>query len=251
MGCALWSIPSLALAAWLGSGGSAPASVAQLPASLAYCRTVAQLDLPAWLPLAVVETEGRLNTTFTDDLQDQVFRRALDAHDAAWWTAWANRNAGLARRSLSLRARSGKWPADLVISGYVISVGPAQITPRTLLAACQGRADLAACEGGAREVLLRLFDEAAAPELAAIVISHERRRFCAGLAATRCAPSSLQLAGLYNWGTDIYLARRGRRFRPNAFTDGVRRSPYFARTDGDGLCDGVTNPGRASAKDTR
>ena len=190
---------------------SSPVQVSGLrsDAVRASCRAAEELGIPSSLPASLIVAETVLNRGLKDSIEDGALRLALDVHDAAWWQAWGERNKTFADVSLKWRVKWNKWPSQLITSGYVISFGPAQITPRTALAACAAvRARNEVCGRATYETLRSLLDPLRSAELAAVVLRYEKDRFCS-YTGGRCGLSDELLAALYNYGSDIYVLKYG------------------------------------------
>lgn len=97
-------------------------------AILFFCK---KYDVDPILVKAILEVEGE-NINSIDYLQDLLLESQLARHDSTWWENWATRHDSIANNYLPLRSKSGKWPVSLYSSLYVVSFGPAQITPRTI-----------------------------------------------------------------------------------------------------------------------
>lgn len=155
-----------------------------------------EYNLDPFLIRAILEVEGE-NTGTVDRVQDFLLKSALTRHDSTWWEIWAARNDSIARRYFALRGSTGKWPVVLYSSLYVVSIGPAQITPRTILDICRKQE----MKMGVKETLCDLLDEDACIELLCIVLRYETSRFRP--ADDIFARPELQ-ATLYNYGSDLY-----------------------------------------------
>jgi hypothetical protein len=73
-----------------------------------------------------------------------------------------------------VRLVSNKWPLEVISTGIVFSIGPAQITPLTALKACsytQPRPSI--CAKGVRSLVKELLTQAGSIEIAALVLRYE------------------------------------------------------------------------------
>jgi hypothetical protein len=80
----------------------------------------------------------------------------------------------MADRAEPLRLQSNRWPVDLVATGLVVSIGPAQITPRTAILACAAvvpRPD--ACGRGVKDLVESLLEETKSLNVVALVLRYE------------------------------------------------------------------------------
>ena len=169
------------------------------------CVLARSLKVPDNLAIGLAVAEQALNVSTKDRVEDVFLRTALAVHEAAWWDTWAARSEDVAGRHVDDRARMGRWPSSSQMNGYVISFGPAQITPRTVLTACRDRPTLAVCKGGTRAIISRLLRTDTALEMGTIVISAEQDRYCKLANIKTCVLDTIMLANLYNYGSDIYF----------------------------------------------
>lgn len=182
---------------------------------LPFCAGIDRLDVPTELIAAVIVAENQINRGVADTIQDILFDGLVKYHDDKWWSAWAERSFQLTNEAETTRLVSNKWPADVVATGFVFSIGPAQITPRTALRACASLSNSpATCVGGVRHLVKSLLSDRGAVELAAVVLRAEATWH---LEISGVDPSrDLALwATLYNAGGDYY--RNARANGPNHF----------------------------------
>jgi hypothetical protein len=92
--------------------------------------------VPPEVTAGVFIAEELLNRGAVDITQDTLFHFLVRSRDDNWWTHWALDAMELADRAEDARMVSNKWPLNIVKTGIVFSIGPAQITPRTVLHAC-------------------------------------------------------------------------------------------------------------------
>ena len=154
--------------------------------------------------------EQTLNVGAIDGVQDAVIRRLLRAKSSEWWNIWLASNEALEARVARFRLIANKWPERLVLTTYVGSVGPAQLTPRTVLRACRSVATPTAhpCHGGVRQILSTALDDDGAFELAAVVLAFEAQQWKT-LHDEDIRVNVGLLSSLYSAGGDYYHGRRG------------------------------------------
>lgn len=176
--------------------------------------------IPATAIAGVIPAEWSLNRSFVDTAQERWLSLRLQRHDDAWREQWSEesaREAALARAANS--GRSGNWPLSLLVSGYVMSFGPAQIKPITVLPACRRfAADEPVCRQGTKGLMAALLCEADSLRLAAVVLRQEADvwRTHTGGDATR---DPGLLTTLYSTGAQARVAMKNEagRSRPNGF----------------------------------
>jgi hypothetical protein len=145
-----------------------------LPERKLFCRAGHQYKVPPELVAGVFLAENVLNRGWKDRAQDAIFQFLVDNRDEKWWSQWADEAMAMADRDEEIRLMSNKWPVELVSTGIVFSIGPAQITPRTALTAClQAQPRPSICEGGVRSLVKRLLSQAGSIEIAALVLQYE------------------------------------------------------------------------------
>ncbi len=134
--------------------------------------SAAQLYLPS-PSVKYIVAENRANRGIKDELEDAAFRFLLKEKDDEWWERWAANNMQMAEAAEEPHLISNKWPVELIATGLVVSIGPAQITPRTALRACQALRDKPICEGGAKSLVSQMLDAVASIKVAAAVLRFE------------------------------------------------------------------------------
>lgn len=182
--------------------------------TLPFCKS-GRADVPPEMIAGVVIAENQLNRGIKDTLQDTLFEALLKYHDEGWWSTWHDRSSALARNADAARLSSNKWSADVVATGFVFSIGPAQITPRTAFIACGNVTNPpAVCLGSAKQLVNNLLEKGGAVELAAVILSSE--------ASTHMKLSGIDVsrepalwATLYNLGGDYFRANH--RVKSNSF----------------------------------
>jgi hypothetical protein len=119
----------------------------------------------------VIAAEQTLNRNFKDTVQDTFLEYELATRPAAFWEPWRIRCRDISESATEMFVKTGKWPQELVRNGYVMSFGPAQITPRTLFSAFErtGIRDFPATE----EVMAGLLKPHVSIEYAAIILKAE------------------------------------------------------------------------------
>lgn len=193
-------------------------------ARLPYCDVAASHGVRASVLAGVVLAEKQLNRDWSDAVQDGLFRIALALRSDEGWRRWAERASAAAQAGLAARARTTDWSRDVAWTGFVFSLGPAQITPRTALRACGNAPHAPDWCAGVGSTIRALLDETTSLEVAALVLRDERETH---LRATDVdvgdAPG--RWATLYNFGGDLFRARfRDRPARPaNGFGQWVER----------------------------
>lgn len=197
---------------------------------LPYCEVAATHGVPAGVLAGVVLAEKQLNRDWSDPIQDGLFRIALALRGEEGWRLWAQRASAAAQAGLSERARSADWSRDLIWTGFVFSLGPAQITPRTALRACANAAPKPDWCASADRTIRALLDETRSLHVAALVLRDEREIH---LKATQVDLSGApgRWATLYNFGGEIFRARfADRPDRPaNGFGQWIERNQAAIR----------------------
>lgn len=137
-------------------------------------RAAAQHKIPLAAVAGVIAAEWILNRNFVDSLQDQWLLTRLEMHDDVWWERWAAESARAAEYARSARLLSNKWPVSLVASGYVMSFGPAQIQPRTVILACKRFSfEEPICRQDVRSLMRSLLAAEASVWLVAVILRYE------------------------------------------------------------------------------
>jgi hypothetical protein len=182
-----------------------------------FCEAGARLGVPPEIVAGVVLAEELLNRSAIDIAQDTIFQFLLNTRDENWWTQWGVDAMKLADDSEDLRILSNKWPPHVISSGVVVSIGPAQITPRTALRACAYLKETpSVCKEGTRALMRRLLDDLGAADVAAMVLRFEQEAHVAagGIDLSRDVG---RWATAYNFGGDYYRHAFTERFPVNAF----------------------------------
>jgi hypothetical protein len=171
---------------------------------LPFCKVSETSGVPAPLLAGVFLAENKFNRDWKDTVQDLVFSGLLEVRDDKWWQEWASKGLALAEGVRSERQLSNKWPAEVVSTGIVFSIGPAQITPRTALRACDNAANRPrACSGGPKAIVSGLLDENTSVEMASVVLQFEAESY--QVLSGREAKNDLGLwATLYNGGAEYF-----------------------------------------------
>ena len=173
---------------------------------LPYCVVSRRYGVSPEVLAGVVLAEKQLNRDWTDRLQDGVFTVLLALRSERGWQEWAHEALARADRSIKERARSRSWPSDVVWTGVIFSLGPAQITPRTAFHACRNATAPPDWCATPRRLIEALMDETRSLEVAALVLVDERKRH---LAETQVDVGGRpgQWATLYNFGGEIFRTR--------------------------------------------
>jgi hypothetical protein len=159
----------------------------------------------------VVTAEQNLNINYIDSMQNVLLKSWLVEHDEQWWFKWAESNERLAYKADDLRARSNKWPIELIMSGYVMSYGPAQITPRTLLRACNShKIKPMLCKGTTKEIVADLLTEEPSTlfEIVAIVLDYDASQWERRNKDKNDIRNNIGALGtMYSMGSDYYYRK--------------------------------------------
>jgi hypothetical protein len=200
--------------------GAATCSTFAAYAGETSCAAAHRLRIPEYLPVALVLTEQTKNVGSKDLVEDALLRTLLETRSDQWWEHWKNQNEAVERIAINDRAKFGRWPLDLLTSGYVVSVGPAQITPRAALRACKSyKQILSACNGNTRSTLTKLLSLPGALLIATAVAAYERDEYCSQYRMCNLDPT--EFATLYNTGADLYVKLHGSKLMPNGFGKSV------------------------------
>ncbi len=168
------------------------------------CDTAALTGIPPESLAGVIVAERTLNNGLFDNMQNVFVGHLLKAYNNTWWEEWAKSSETLATEMMNLRLISNKWPLELSKNGYVMSVGPAQITPRTAIRACEAiDSDVEACRGGVKGIVSNLLDFNRSIELAAAVLVYESLEYNKNAETVEVLPLAL-LGTLYNIGGEYY-----------------------------------------------
>lgn len=168
------------------------------------CQLSSKLQISSQVVAGVIIAEWHLNYGVIDKIQDIYISKLLQLYETTWWDQWALKSEAIAISALQVRRYSNKWPIELVKSGYVMSIGFAQITPRTAIHACkQLRNQVEACNGGARYIVEGLLDNKRSIELATAVLHFEAQEHMKETGIDSKNDLAL-LATIYNIGGDFY-----------------------------------------------
>jgi hypothetical protein len=174
---------------------------------LPFCSVAKEFGVPVGLLAGVYLFENQINRGPKDTVQDGVFSILLAFRDGEWWRAWASAAMALADSGQDARLLSNKWSIDVISTGLVFSVGPAQITPRTALLACDALgSETRICKGGVKEIIASLLDESNAVRMAALVLKYEfamQKR----LAKDDVSVDIATWATIYNVGGEYFRGR--------------------------------------------
>ena len=144
---------------------------------------------------AIIDTE-RKNINSIDRAQDIILNHLLKTKNNSWWENWAESNDSIANSYFAMRCESGKWPTCLYSSLYVVSIGDAQITPRTILNVLRST-DNNIC---VKNVMTQLLTKCGSVELMCEVLCYQIRSF--DIIDITDKPD---IQGtLYNFGLDLY-----------------------------------------------
>jgi hypothetical protein len=141
-----------------GDQGLTDSSV-RLLLKLPFCAAAKKYDVSPEVLAGVFLYENQINRQIKDTIQDGVFTILLQNRDDNWWAYWAERAMKMADDTERVRLVSNKWPLEVIATGVVVSIGPAQITPRTVLRACNVLTDIDVCRHGIRYLITGLLDE--------------------------------------------------------------------------------------------
>jgi len=183
-------------------------------------KAAAAHGLPGAAIAGVIAAEWTLNRSYVDTAQELWLSLRLKRNDDAWWEHWADQAAQEAAQARAAQpGRINPWPLSLIASGYVMSFGPAQLKPRTVMLACQRfSAEEPVCRQSIKALMATLLSEEGSIRLAAVVLRQEADlwRTHTGHDATNNA--SL-LATFYSAGAEVRIAIRNEasRTRLNRF----------------------------------
>lgn len=148
--------------------------------------------------------EVELNGNIFDELQERLYQPRFVSFRDEDWQSWLEYNEEMAKKAARARLLANKWPQELVVTGYVQSFGPGQITPRTILNVCRRNPTLDYCRQSTGKQVVRLFDEGGAIAAATAILydagTESRKKWGA-------VPTVGALATAYNVGTDYYLEK--------------------------------------------
>jgi hypothetical protein len=162
--------------------------------------------LPSVAVAGVIAAEWIVNRNFVDSLQDQWLLTRLKIHDDMWWERWAEESAQAADHARSTRLMANKWPVSLVASGYVMSFGPAQIQPRTIILACRRfSSEEPICRKGVKNLMTTLLSDEASVRLVAVILHYEAEIWAAHTKHNAMNDVGM-LATLYSAGAEYRIA---------------------------------------------
>lgn len=172
--------------------------------ALPYCAVAREYGVPVEVLAGVVLAEKQLNRGLSDAVQDEIFKIMLWIFGDRWWDHWANRSLDLAAQNENERLSAPEWSPLVKATGITFSIGPAQITPRTALAACEqmGR-ESPVCAGSTKSLIAALMSPEKSLEVAAVVLKAEQRNQLR-LTGLDVTDSPGKWATLYNFGGDIF-----------------------------------------------
>jgi hypothetical protein len=198
------------------------------------CLAASTFAIDGRLIAGVVLAENGLNVGRGDDLQAPYLKGLLATRGDAWFREWKDRNEQSAQQAMSVRLISNKWPVDLWLSGYVQSYGPARVTPRTAIAACERlQVHFPACRKSPREVVRAIVE---VPDFLYIVAAVLRSEIESApqewVSEVRADPALW--ATLYNVGGEYFFTTYATRYgvKPNKFGSFVRRSIESSAPEG-------------------
>lgn len=166
-------------------------------------------NVPVLAVAGVIAAESTLNHNLKDYAEDSLLRIWLQTHNEEWWKKWASEGIKLAKEAESVRLKSNKWPISLIESGYVVSLGPAQITPRALLSACQEDSMKSLpCSGSIKQIISRLLTEKTSIQMVALILNYEANQLKKNSNYDVRADLGL-LATLYSMGGEYYRYQFG------------------------------------------
>lgn len=166
--------------------------------------SASEFNVPSQVIVGVIVAEETLNRSFVDTSQDYLFRLLLSEKSDRWWEEWRKVWASRSKEAQKFSLRSNKWPVDLIRSGYVVSLGPSQLTPRTVFRACEyGQSRATICSSSTKDLLLGILDEETSIILTAMVIDYEATRW-ENYFETSIRADYAMLATLYSMGFDYY-----------------------------------------------
>jgi hypothetical protein len=183
-------------------------------------KAAAAHGIPGTAIAGVIAAEWTLNRSYVDTAQELWLSLRLKRHDDAWWEQWAEQAAQEAAQARAAHpGRSNPWPLSLIASGYVMSFGPAQIKPRTVILACQHfSAEEPVCRQGIKGLMAALLSEEDSLRLAAVVLRQEADLWRTHTGREATTDVGL-LATFYSAGAEVRIAIRNEasRTRLNRF----------------------------------
>jgi hypothetical protein len=169
-------------------------------------QTSERFQLPAEAIAGVISAEMTLNHGLKDDVEDAFLTGLLVAKNSAWWRSWYAHCNAEAERATVIHNSTGKWPATLILEGYVVSFGPAQITPRTLFQALKaaGEFDFESPRF-VKDSISGLLDAEHSVRYVALILNFELSKFSGWTPAV--LPRHLGVLGtLYSFGGDRFCS---------------------------------------------
>lgn len=176
--------------------------------SLPYCDVAEEYGVPVEVLAGVVLAEQQLNLDFVDVVHDDLFKVMLWLFGSTrwdgWWDAWADKSLTMAAQDAAERLSRPEWSPSVKATGITFSIGPAQITSRTALIACEQVASQSAvCSGSTRQLLEAMMSPEKSLEVAATVLKAEQQNQLR-LTGHDVTGSPGKWATLYNFGGDIF-----------------------------------------------
>ncbi len=171
-------------------------------------KAAAAHGVPGTAIAGVIAAEWTLNRSYADTMQELWLSLRLQRHDDAWWEQWAEQAAQQAAQARAAHpGMINPWPLSLIATGYVMSYGPAQLKPRTVILACQHFvAEEPVCRQGIKGLMAALLSEEDSLRLAAVVLRQEADlwRTHTGREATNDVGL---LATFYSAGAEVRIAQ--------------------------------------------
>lgn len=139
------------------------------------CDAEIKWNVPKEIILLVILAEQKNNFSWDDDIQNTVFSLLLKNKPDMWWSEWSKELLEISFSSKEHYLLSNKWPNELAISGYVMSIGPAQITPLTAISACHwAKIKNLTSSCPVKTIMKKLLKPETAIDLAGMVLAYER-----------------------------------------------------------------------------
>lgn len=183
------------------------------------CNAAEELKIDSRVLGGVLVAEIELNKNIIDSAQNLYFKTLVKNKNYEWWRQWHKYWSHQAKLSESMRHMSNKWPAELWMSGYVQSFGPAQITPRTVFRACKSLADQCTlCNNNTKDLMNNLLSIPEAFYLSAAILRFELDEFKKESGENLSTNIDLW-ATVYNVGGDYFWRSYYSRYKmqPNNF----------------------------------
>lgn len=172
--------------------------------TLPFCDVSSTLGIPAEVLAGVVLAEKQLNRDLTDAIQDSIANILLVTQNDEWWDSWAATSQAAARADEQKRLDSSDWSSNVAQTGFVFSLGPAQITTRTAISACattEYRYEV--CTHGVKHLVSSMMDPVKSLDVSAVVLVAEREKHLL-VTGKDISDKPGTWAALYNYGGDIY-----------------------------------------------